>query len=381
MTVEHVANSVAKRWVEQLELVLIPHYGCNLRCSHCFIAKHATHSSLGRDEFTSLLKQIQTLGISALQVTGGEFFQWKHHRDALESLVQLDLPTAVSTNATAIELADIQTLAAGGMSLSISLDGPPSIHDTMRGRGAYERTCSTVALCAEHGVPFDVATTVTRSTLARIGETVRCAVQLGARAIHVSPLQSLGGRSDRMGAERLDDEDCLQLMAVLTALRDKVPEGFGVFTHNLGLRATTITHPCSVFACWGEFCPSQKLWPSVLYLMPDGELLPQSQHIHERYSLGNVRKTDLSALISGYWGGKAHRRFQTLCRHVYQEQIFGKERPFFYWDELVREASALPCDQLGVYETVSHPYDHGPEIAQAKAKGTLKGVEFPVQFG
>jgi len=371
----------SRAWQSQLELGLVPTFACNLRCTHCFVGRRRRGPSMGLEQFLTALRDAKALGVRSLQITGGELFVYSHRLAVLQHLVGTGIPTGISTNGTRLSRDDVAVLQGSRVSLCLSIDGPSTVHDAMRGAGAFAKTARAAAHCVRYDVPFDVSSTVTRSSLPHVLDTVRQAIDMGARSVHLSPLQRLGGRSEDIADQRLGEEDCVDLMARLAAVRDSLPDGVEVSTRNLGLRVTAVTHPCAVCACWGEFCPSKKYWPTSLYLTPDGEVLPQSMHVHPRYSLGNAFEEGLTELIGSYWQSAKHRRFQALCRYVYQDLIYDSDRPLFYWDELLRQASHIDPDELPAYETVSHPHDHSEEIAEARRAGLLDAAPSSVELG
>lgn len=368
-------------WLSQLELGLVPTFACNLRCRHCFVGPDRRGRAMPLERFLEALRDAQALGVASLQLTGGEPFVHPERLALLQHLAGSAVPTGISTNGTRLGRDDIALLRNSQVSLCLSIDGPEPVHDALRGPGALATTRRAATHCARYEVPFDVSTTVTRESLPHTARTVGIAVDLGARGVHLGPLQRLGGRSDGLAGQQLDEDDTVELLARLAALRPTLPSGVAVTARNLGLRARAVTHPCAVCACWGEFCPSKKYWPTSLYLLPDGEVLPQSLHLHRRYSLGNAFRDGLRTVLESYWQSPRHRRFQALCRYVYQDRIYRSEHPVFLWDELLREASRRDPAELPAYETVSHPYDHGPEIARARQSGTLDAQPFPLRFG
>lgn len=331
-------------------------------------------------QLRELLDSIRDLGCASLELTGGEVFDWPHIDAVLPLLASLPLSVSIFTNGTLLTAERAAVLLGSEIDLSMSLDGPPEVHDELRGEGSYAGVERAAQLCVDRGIPFRLASTVTRRSLPHLAQTLRLAVELGATGVDFGPLERLDGRSITLAEQKLDDEALIDMMAKLTLLRDKTPEGFEVSWHNIGMRVFAELHPCSVFACWGEFCLSQKFWPAHLYLMPDGEVLPQAMHIHPRYSAGNAFEQGLGPIVEQYWGSEQHRRFQTLCRHVYQDLIHRSGRPLFYWDELAREASVRPFDEIPVHTTVTHLHDHSEELEQARKDGLLEGLEFPLQL-
>jgi MoaA/NifB/PqqE/SkfB family radical SAM enzyme len=361
-------------------LALVPSLHCNLRCAHCFAATDKNTPAMSEGDLVALLDQIEPLGLRAVEITGGEFFAYKPAPAILPRLAALSVPTTIFTNGTLLETKHLDAIGGSQVTLRMSLDGPAPLHDEVRGAGAFAAMSDAARLCRDSGVAFELSSTVTRSSLPKVAETVQAALELGARGISFGPLHRLGGRSTAIAEERLDDEGCVDLAATLTALRERVPDGFDLSWRTMTMRAVAVMHPCSVYACWGDNCLSQKHWPNYLAVLPDGTVLPQSLHIHRRYSIGNGIHDGLSELLLGYWGSTKHDEFRRLCRHIYQDLIYGSERPLFLWDELAYEASQRPVEELPVHETVTHPYDHTEEMAEARRAGELDDVVFPLPF-
>lgn len=257
-----------QRWMAELELIIIPTYACNLRCAHCSVADHDGWPAMTLEQFVGLLRDARASGVGPIQITGGEFFAWKHHRAALEAIAELGIPTRISTNGTLIEAEHVELLKSAGAELCLSIDGPEPVHDAMRGDGAYSGLAQAAALCRERGVPFDLSCTVS-PLQPHLSATLRCAAELGAQAIVFSP----------------------------------------------------------------ERCLSERSWPSTLYVLPDGTVLPQSQHVYRGYALGNAFEQGLGALLAPYWGSAKHQRLQRLRRQL------------------------------------SHPSDHGPMIEKSSRDG------------
>jgi len=375
---EH-AQSDAQRWARQVELVIAPTFGCNLSCAHCFVEPAPQRAAMSLADFCGLLSAGEQLGFRSFQITGGELFHWPHHLGALQALAKLAVPTVISTNGCLLAPEHLELIAGGKISLCFSLDGPAQIHDARRGADSFAAMAVAAERCRSHGVDFDISSTVGKAVLPHLAETVRLGVELGARAIYVSPVQQLGGRSAAVDEELLDDEECLDLIATLTLLEKGLPEGVGVYTRNIGMRVTATKHPCSVFACWGAYCPTKKFWPSQLAVLPNGLLLPISLHVHEQYALGNAFSEGLETLVQPYWQSPDHQRLQSLCRYVYQDLIYPSDQPFFFHSELLFRASALPFEQIPAYGTVSHPHDHTEEIEQARRRGRLPLIQFPIR--
>ncbi len=138
-----------------LHLTLFVTGVCNLRCKHCFHWKEVAASKKGPS-----LEQVQQLADSAAQMGpllwvsfgGGEPFMRKDLPELAEAfgrhgLRHLAIPTNGLIESHQHELAQgiLDQCPDTFLSISVSLDGPPAIHDSIRDlEGAHERALVTL---------------------------------------------------------------------------------------------------------------------------------------------------------------------------------------------------------------------------------------------
>jgi Fe-coproporphyrin III synthase len=120
---------------------MIIHFGCNLRCQHCSVAANANQlpESPSMDYLTAgrEMRKVYDEGARILFFEGGEPTLWKDGGKGLGDLIEEGrrigyYVVGYTTNGvgTIFEESDV---------ISISLDGPPAVHDRIRGQGVYER--------------------------------------------------------------------------------------------------------------------------------------------------------------------------------------------------------------------------------------------------
>jgi MoaA/NifB/PqqE/SkfB family radical SAM enzyme len=141
---------------------------CNLRCDYCFVGwSRSWTDSLPPD----LVREIVREGVGRfdlLHLTGGEPFTWPALLDIVEEGLALGYPRAlINTNATVLTDAHVARLATfgGRVALSVSLDGPPSMHDPIRGEGNFAKADRRIADLLDAGVPVTLMTVVTPAVL------------------------------------------------------------------------------------------------------------------------------------------------------------------------------------------------------------------------
>jgi MoaA/NifB/PqqE/SkfB family radical SAM enzyme len=123
-------------------------YNCNSRCSTCNIWKKKSRDELTLAEIDSFLKK--NGGFRWVGITGGEPFLRKDLPEICASFLRnCPLYTlTITTNSLLpkIQIAGIKKIAALGIPrlvVTLSCDGPPEVHDRIRGvPGNFEKVCA-----------------------------------------------------------------------------------------------------------------------------------------------------------------------------------------------------------------------------------------------
>lgn len=154
---------------------------CNLRCTMCRTWELTPEHELSIDEVRRILAQMPRL--NWLDLTGGEVFLRKDALELLEaacevpSLGVLHFPTNGWFTARIVEAAErvIALRPDVALIISISIDGPPAIHDRIRGReGSFERAIETFRqLRAIDSVQAYIGTTITSDNVDAIDDLER----------------------------------------------------------------------------------------------------------------------------------------------------------------------------------------------------------------
>ncbi len=141
---------------------------CNLRCDYCFVGwSRDWHSDLPVDVAETVIRE----GVGRfdlLHFTGGEPFAWRALLDMVELGLSLGYARVlINTNGTIVTEAHIERLATfgGRVALSVSLDGPPDLHDPIRGPDRFAQADTTITRLLAVGVPVTVMTVVTPAVL------------------------------------------------------------------------------------------------------------------------------------------------------------------------------------------------------------------------
>lgn len=172
--------------VERLPiLVLEPHSRCNCRCVMCDIWKTTAAREIGAAELKRHLADIERLGVEWVVFSGGEPLM---HSD-LFRLACLLRERGVRTTilSTGLLLERYATEVAAHIDDAIvSLDGPPPVHDRIRGiPGAFERLEAGVRAVRVRAPQYAISArcTVQAWNAAHLRGTVDAARQLGLGSI------------------------------------------------------------------------------------------------------------------------------------------------------------------------------------------------------
>jgi len=164
------------------DAVIAVTWRCNARCRMCGIWRQDAGAELPADVFARLPGTLRDINL-----TGGE----PYLREDLPSVHAACLRacprarTIVSTNGLLTQriVASTREMAREepGLGVAVSLDGPPHVHDEMRGvEGAYERALTTVRALQDAGLSnIRLAFTATARNVAHMAEIYDLARDIG----------------------------------------------------------------------------------------------------------------------------------------------------------------------------------------------------------
>lgn len=143
---------------------------CNLRCRYCYRPPVEQPRSLPLEvaEKAIALALAASLPVH-LQLSGGEPTLVPELLTALLQRLQsrpAHLTVGLQTNATCLTPELVQLLQAVRVQVGVSLDGPPAVHDALR--GGFAATYAGLQILETYGVPFRVTTVVTSTNVATL---------------------------------------------------------------------------------------------------------------------------------------------------------------------------------------------------------------------
>jgi radical SAM protein with 4Fe4S-binding SPASM domain len=200
---------------------------CNLACAYCGSAcgPEAQGSELSLDEWIRVARQIaEDFDPSQVMVavTGGEPLMKKGVLELMEELGRLGFPFGMVTNGHLLTPEAAERLVSGGMtSLSLSLDAPGELNDTLRGEGsawAVERAVNLLRAAGFRGL-LEIITTVTTPALEQLSKMREHVARMKVERWRLAPVMPIGRAAGR--PELVPDASgILRLLEFVRASRD-----------------------------------------------------------------------------------------------------------------------------------------------------------------
>lgn len=267
---------------------------CNLRCRHCYQSGRPLEElSLAEIRETAaeaggMLREWERLyGLSfspSCNITGGEPLLRKDFFSVLEAVGGEGFDLYLLTNGTLLDSETARRLASCKVKgVQVSLEGPPDVHEQIRGAGSFEAALTGVRSLLAAGLSVTLNMTLTRRNARRLEEMTALAADLGVSRLGFARLVPAGRGKDLAG-EMLSPAELRELYRDL--LGRSVPD-------------LNIVTGDPIAAQLGEPPPSRDLCTALggcaagvsgLTLLPDGTILPCRRL---EIPLGNVRRDSL----------------------------------------------------------------------------------------
>lgn len=118
---------------------------CNLRCRHCYVGSHESQGILAESDYYCLTSRLVKEGLIDVVVPGMEPLLRRELWAVLDAAREAKARSVgITTNATLLAKHAIRLHESSLTVLNVSLDGPPEVHDRIRGQGVYKRLAEGV---------------------------------------------------------------------------------------------------------------------------------------------------------------------------------------------------------------------------------------------
>src|SRR3989338_2323692 len=167
---------------------------CNLSCKHCFASSTRNNKDLTTEELSGIIRQIIKLKVIKVGISGGEPLMRKDFWKILGTLNKAKTVITLNTNATLITRPIAKKLSRFPIRpYTVSLDGSlPEIHDSLRGRGAFEKTIKGIKNLVSQKLPVLISTTVTRLNYKNLYDIALLGKKLGVSKVRFNEVLCVG---------------------------------------------------------------------------------------------------------------------------------------------------------------------------------------------
>jgi radical SAM protein with 4Fe4S-binding SPASM domain len=137
---------------------------CNARCMHCgSSALHKRPKELTTHEAIRVIDETAGLGCEVFTFSGGEPLMRSDWPDLAEAVKSNGMRLELITNGLLLEEQAEAVMRTGFYTVGISVDGPPEIHDSLRGvKGGFDRIVKGVERLRGSGIHIGAVTQVGR---------------------------------------------------------------------------------------------------------------------------------------------------------------------------------------------------------------------------
>jgi MoaA/NifB/PqqE/SkfB family radical SAM enzyme len=231
--------------------------GCDLACPHCLVETRKRTEELDTRAWLQVFDGLSDVQARKVLLTGGEPLL----RDDLGALIRhisaMGIPVDLNSNLQRASLPLLREFRNAGLTeISVSLEGPPEVHDRMHGKqGAFARLTQAVRWAADLGMQVDGACCLTAENLPHLNELFDLAHSLPLQSFTVSRLLPIG--HGRKSSRALPQEALTRAHAHLQ--QDVMPNS------QLPIRLVGLLHPPQDADC--------QRGRSLVGLTPAGELV------------------------------------------------------------------------------------------------------------
>ncbi len=151
-------------------------YRCSRRCAYCAVWRRPA-VEMPTGTILDLVDQMAAMGIQRLSLLGGEPMVRDDIGDIVSRAKRRGLTVNLLSNGHRVA-ERIDTLA-GLDFLSLSIDGPPQLHDAQRGRGSFAETMAALEAARSRKVPVWATMVLTNHNVGAVPEVIALARQAG----------------------------------------------------------------------------------------------------------------------------------------------------------------------------------------------------------
>jgi mycofactocin biosynthetic radical S-adenosylmethionine protein MftC len=273
---------------------------CNLNCKHCYLGdKNVIKEKLSEQELIKIANLLVKNKIFEVLVTGGE----PTIKEGIDKIIKILCENcAVTLFTNAYDSDKIKQLLPlfkkykKNLKINVSLDGPESIHDSIRKKGSFNKTIKNIKELTKNGINVTINTVLTKQFIPHLEEYVSSLKLMGAKALQFSKFYPFG-EGEKFVHSMPSPEEFREVTKKLLILSKKIKKPEIIFDHTfcflLGERKSNVKNR----KCSGGF--------SKIVIESNGEVYPCQLLTIPSFNMGNILKDDLKKI----WTSKNKKKF------------------------------------------------------------------------
>ena len=236
---------------------------CAGRCEYCRWRSLRDMPELDSSAAHRMIDQMADAGVCMVSFTGGEPLLRDDIGELVDHVAARGMVCKLNTNGQLLTRS-VDKLRRLDL-LQVSLDGPPAVHDRLRGAGTSSQAASAIALARRSGIPVQAVACLTRDVVRHLDEVLEQARELRVKLL-VQPL------APPSSLEK-DDFDAAPAPAELRAALERLHRlrrGRGPMRRAIGTTAGELDHYIEVARGVHTGCHCALVTATML---PDGGLI------------------------------------------------------------------------------------------------------------
>ncbi len=197
-----------------------PTLRCNLSCAHCYSASGPEAiAQLDPRTLTTRLERLRAEGYDVVSFSGGEPLMYRGLLEVATAARSMGYRVNLITNGLGLYPKRVEQLAELVSLVGVSIDGPPAVHERMRGAGTFDRTVSRLRDLRRSGIRFGIAHCVTRDSLPWLPDLLELCHDVGAQLLQLHPLTLFGRAAVDCTSQELGGGDLARLYLISEMLK------------------------------------------------------------------------------------------------------------------------------------------------------------------
>jgi MoaA/NifB/PqqE/SkfB family radical SAM enzyme len=200
---------------------------CNLLCKHCYVENLNDNKSLSDEKLIEITNKIVESSVMEVTLSGGEALCVNVLPKIIDKLTNSGVYVNIFTNGILLEefIYKIKNKVNPKMiKFEVSIDGEKEIHNSIRGKGTYEKTIRGIKTAFKNG--YFVMTNSVLSTM-NYRNIIRLILKLnkiGVKKTQVSNIIISGNASEEMKLSKQQNEEFIRSLKLLVKKKKNTTE-------------------------------------------------------------------------------------------------------------------------------------------------------------